>query len=98
MTAPRLPFAALVVLACAAPVTVGACRALLAGPHPPARTTTHRPTAARGHQQNRSLIAIGSGQITKRATTTRDNFTPEHHTDVIVAVKTRTVSADLDGG
>jgi RNA polymerase sigma factor (sigma-70 family) len=87
-------------------LTVGACCALLAGggaavgvreatdhhPAPATKTATHRRAAARGDQQSQSLIAIGGGQVTKRATTTRSTFTPEHHTDVIVAVKPRTVS------
>jgi len=42
-----------------------------------------------GYQQNQSLIAIGSGQKTgrgDRATQTKLNFLPEHHTDFINAV------------
>jgi rod shape determining protein RodA len=42
-----------------------------------------------GYQQNQSLIAIGSGQKTgrgNRATQTKFNFLPEHHTDFINAV------------
>jgi rod shape determining protein RodA len=42
-----------------------------------------------GYQQNQSLIAIGSGQKTglgDRATQTKFNFLPEHHTDFINAV------------
>jgi len=43
-----------------------------------------------GYQQNQSKIAIGSGQKTgrgaERATQTRLNFLPEHHTDFIFAV------------
>ena len=43
-----------------------------------------------GYQQNQSRIAIGSGQKTgrgaERATQTRLNFLPEHHTDFIFAV------------
>jgi rod shape determining protein RodA len=42
-----------------------------------------------GYQQNQSRIAIGAGQKTGRgdkATQTRLNFLPEHHTDFIFAV------------
>jgi rod shape determining protein RodA len=42
-----------------------------------------------GYQQNQSLIAIGSGQKTglgDRATQTKFNFLPEHHTDFVNAV------------
>jgi rod shape determining protein RodA len=42
-----------------------------------------------GYQQNQSRIAIGSGEKTgrgDRATQTRFNFLPEHHTDFIFAV------------
>jgi rod shape determining protein RodA len=42
-----------------------------------------------GYQQNQSRIAIGSGQKTgrgDRASQTRYNFLPEHHTDFIFAV------------
>jgi rod shape determining protein RodA len=42
-----------------------------------------------GYQQNQSRIAIGSGQQTgrgERATQTRLNFLPEHHTDFVFAV------------
>ena len=42
-----------------------------------------------GYQQNQSRIAIGAGQKTgrgDRATQTRLNFLPEHHTDFIFAV------------
>ncbi|QEC49685.1 rod shape-determining protein RodA [Baekduia soli] len=42
-----------------------------------------------GYQQNQSLIAIGSGEKTgrgDRATQTKFNFLPEHHTDFINAV------------
>jgi rod shape determining protein RodA len=45
--------------------------------------------AAAGYQQNQSEIAIGSGQKTgrgDRATQTKFNFLPEHHTDFINAV------------
>lgn len=46
--------------------------------------------AKEGYQQNQSRIAIGSGQRTgrgiERATQTRLNFLPEHHTDFIFAV------------
>ena len=88
-------------------LTVGACCALLAGGgaavgvkeatdhhDASARTTTHRAAKAAGYQQHKSLIAIGGGQVTKRraTTATRDDFTPEHHTDVLVVARTRTVS------
>jgi rod shape determining protein RodA len=46
-------------------------------------------TGKAGYQQNQSLIAIGSGQKTgrgSRATQTKFNFLPEHHTDFINAV------------
>jgi rod shape determining protein RodA len=46
-------------------------------------------TGKAGYQQNQSLIAIGSGQKTgrgNRATQTKFNFLPEHHTDFINAV------------
>jgi rod shape determining protein RodA len=42
-----------------------------------------------GYQQNQSRIAIGSGEKTgrgDRATQTKFNFLPEHHTDFIFAV------------
>ncbi len=42
-----------------------------------------------GYQQNQARIAIGSGQQTgrgERATQTRLNFLPEHHTDFVFAV------------
>ncbi|HVP02007.1 MAG TPA: rod shape-determining protein RodA [Solirubrobacteraceae bacterium] len=42
-----------------------------------------------GYQQNQSRIAIGSGEKTgrgNRATQTKYNFLPEHHTDFIFAV------------
>lgn len=42
-----------------------------------------------GYQQNQSIIAFGSGQKTgrgDRATQTKFNFLPEHHTDFISAV------------
>jgi len=43
-----------------------------------------------GYQQNQSRIAIGSGEKTgrgpERATQTRLNFLPEHHTDFVFAV------------
>jgi rod shape determining protein RodA len=42
-----------------------------------------------GYQQNQSRIAIGAGQKTgrgDRATQTRLNFLPEHHTDFVFAV------------
>jgi rod shape determining protein RodA len=45
--------------------------------------------AKQGYQQNQSRIAIGSGQKTgrgERATQTKLNFLPEHHTDFIFAV------------
>jgi rod shape determining protein RodA len=45
--------------------------------------------AKQGYQQNQSRIAIGSGQKTgrgPRATQTKLNFLPEHHTDFIFAV------------
>jgi rod shape determining protein RodA len=45
--------------------------------------------AKQGYQQNQSRIAIGSGQKTgrgSRATQTKLNFLPEHHTDFIFAV------------
>jgi rod shape determining protein RodA len=45
--------------------------------------------AKQGYQQNQSRIAIGSGQKTgrgNRATQTKLNFLPEHHTDFIFAV------------
>ena len=45
--------------------------------------------AKQGYQQNQSRIAIGSGEKTgrgDRATQTRFNFLPEHHTDFIFAV------------
>jgi len=45
--------------------------------------------AKQGYQQNQSRIAIGSGGKTgrgDRATQTRFNFLPEHHTDFIFAV------------
>ena len=45
--------------------------------------------AKEGYQQNQSRIAIGSGQKTgrgDRATQTKLNFLPEHHTDFIFAV------------
>jgi rod shape determining protein RodA len=45
---------------------------------------------SQGYQQNQSRIAIGSGQKTgrgaARATQTRLNFLPEHHTDFIFSV------------
>ena len=45
--------------------------------------------AKAGYQQNQSRIAIGSGEKTgrgDRATQTKYNFLPEHHTDFIFAV------------
>ena len=45
--------------------------------------------AKQGYQQNQSRIAIGAGQKTgrgDRATQTKLNFLPEHHTDFIFAV------------
>jgi rod shape determining protein RodA len=45
--------------------------------------------AKQGYQQNQSRIAIGSGEKTgrgERATQTKLNFLPEHHTDFIFAV------------
>jgi rod shape determining protein RodA len=45
--------------------------------------------AKQGYQQNQSRIAIGSGEKTgrgSRATQTKLNFLPEHHTDFIFAV------------
>ncbi len=42
-----------------------------------------------GYQQNQSRIAIGSGEKTgrgERATQTKYNFLPEHHTDFVFAV------------
>ena len=45
--------------------------------------------AKQGYQQNQSRIAIGSGEKTgrgDRATQTKYNFLPEHHTDFIFAV------------
>jgi rod shape determining protein RodA len=45
--------------------------------------------AKQGYQQNQSRIAIGSGQKSgrgERATQTKLNFLPEHHTDFIFAV------------
>ncbi|HSD80024.1 MAG TPA: FtsW/RodA/SpoVE family cell cycle protein [Solirubrobacteraceae bacterium] len=45
--------------------------------------------AKQGYQQNQSRIAIGSGEKTgrgDRATQTKLNFLPEHHTDFIFAV------------
>jgi rod shape determining protein RodA len=45
--------------------------------------------ADQGYQQNQSRIAIGAGQKTgrgDRATQTRLNFLPEHHTDFIFSV------------
>jgi len=45
--------------------------------------------AKQGYQQNQSRIAIGSGEKTgrgERATQTRLNFLPEHHTDFVFAV------------
>jgi rod shape determining protein RodA len=45
--------------------------------------------AKQGYQQNQSRIAIGSGEKTgrgPRATQTKLNFLPEHHTDFIFAV------------
>jgi rod shape determining protein RodA len=45
--------------------------------------------AKQGYQQNQSRIAIGSGEKTgrgDRATQTKYNFLPEHHTDFVFAV------------
>jgi rod shape determining protein RodA len=45
--------------------------------------------AKQGYQQNQSRIAIGSGEKTgrgDRATQTKLNFLPEHHTDFVFAV------------
>jgi rod shape determining protein RodA len=45
--------------------------------------------AKQGYQQNQSRIAIGSGEKTgrgDRATQTKLNFLPEHHTDFVYAV------------
>ena len=45
--------------------------------------------AKQGYQQNQSRIAIGSGEKTgrgDRATQTKYNFLPEHHTDFVYAV------------
>jgi len=45
--------------------------------------------AKQGYQQNQSRIAIGSGEKTgrgNRATQTKYNFLPEHHTDFVFAV------------
>jgi rod shape determining protein RodA len=45
--------------------------------------------AKQGYQQNQSRIAIGSGEKTgrgSRATQTKYNFLPEHHTDFVFAV------------
>jgi rod shape determining protein RodA len=45
--------------------------------------------AKEGYQQNQSRIAIGSGEKTgrgDRATQTKYNFLPEHHTDFVFAV------------
>jgi rod shape determining protein RodA len=45
--------------------------------------------AMQGYQQNQSRIAIGSGEKTgrgDRATQTKYNFLPEHHTDFVFAV------------
>jgi len=45
--------------------------------------------ADEGYQQNQSRIAIGSGEKTgrgDRATQTKFNFLPEHHTDFVFAV------------
>ena len=45
--------------------------------------------AKQGYQQNQSRIAIGSGEKTgrgNRATQTKYNFLPEHHTDFVYAV------------
>jgi rod shape determining protein RodA len=45
--------------------------------------------AKQGYQQNQSRIAIGSGEKTgrgERATQTKYNFLPEHHTDFVFAV------------
>jgi rod shape determining protein RodA len=45
--------------------------------------------ASEGYQQNQSRIAIGSGEKTgrgDRATQTKLNFLPEHHTDFVFAV------------
>jgi rod shape determining protein RodA len=49
----------------------------------------HAHEAGAGYQQNQSVIATGSGQITgrgDRATQTRLDFVPERHTDFIFAV------------
>jgi rod shape determining protein RodA len=49
----------------------------------------HAHEAGAGYQQNQSVIATGSGQLTgrgDRATQTRLDFVPERHTDFIFAV------------
>ncbi|HVY97457.1 MAG TPA: rod shape-determining protein RodA [Solirubrobacterales bacterium] len=49
----------------------------------------HEHEAGAGYQQNQSVIATGSGQLTgrgNRATQTRLDFVPERHTDFIFAV------------
>lgn len=49
----------------------------------------HEHEAGAGYQQNQSVIATGSGQMTgrgDRATQTRLDFVPERHTDFIFAV------------
>lgn len=49
----------------------------------------HENEAGAGYQQNQSVIATGSGQMTgrgNRATQTRLDFVPERHTDFIFAV------------
>jgi rod shape determining protein RodA len=49
----------------------------------------HEHEAGAGYQQNQSVTAIGSGQVTgrgDRATQTRLDFVPERHTDFIFAV------------
>ena len=49
----------------------------------------HEHEAGAGYQQNQSVIATGSGQMTgrgNRATQTRLDFVPERHTDFIFAV------------
>ena len=49
----------------------------------------HEHEAGAGYQQNQSVIATGSGQLTgrgDRATQTRLDFVPERHTDFIFAV------------